>query len=128
VDKRFRSTLSKLQRDAIHRGVLIRRVFILDGSEQPDDSDFLLICRQQQDIGIHTRVLDRFTIPHSLKNGLFDFIVFDDAISYEVTAASRVADDMCPTIVKTHLALQAQIVKERIRRFKDLWDYAQELN
>jgi hypothetical protein len=118
----------KLQQDAIHRGVLIRRVFILDGSEQPDDSDFLLICRQQQDIGIHTRVLDRFTIPHSLKNGLFDFIVFDDAISYEVTAASRVADDMCPTIVKTHLALQAQIVKERIRRFEDLWDYAQELN
>jgi hypothetical protein len=118
-----------LQRDAIHRGVLIRRVFILDsGFEQPEDSDFLLIYRQHRDLGIHTRVLERAMIPHTLKNLLFDFIVFDDTISYEVTPASRVEDEMGPTIVKTHLARQSQRIRDRRRRFEELWACAREFD
>lgn len=117
-----------LQREAIRRGVLIRRIFVFDGFGQPEDSDFLLIYRQQCDLGIQARVLDRSTIPHAVRNALFDFIVFDDAISYEVTPASRVEDNMHPTIVKTHLALQSQRVGERIRRFEDLWSGAKELD
>ena len=115
-----------LQRDAVQRGVIIRRIFILDSTEQTKDSDFLLVYQQQRDMGIHTRVLDLFTIPHALKNLLYDFVVFDDTISYEVTPASRV-EGICPTIVKTHLALQQQRVNERIRRFEDLWACAQKL-
>jgi hypothetical protein len=118
----------KLQREAIDRGVLIRRIFILDGIGQLEDPDFLLIYQQQLDRGIRTRVLDRSTIPHSLKNLLFDFVVFDDAISYEVTPASRVDDDMHPTITRTYLALQPHRVRERMRRFEDLWACAQEID
>ncbi len=115
----------ELQREAIHRGVVIRRVFILDSSGQTMEPDFLGIYRRQQDLGIQARVLDRATIPHILKNLLFDFIVFDGVISYEVTPASRVEDTMKPTIVKTNLALQPERVKERIRRFEELWLAAQ---
>jgi hypothetical protein len=117
------------QGDAINRGVLIRRVFILDGVfGQPDDSDFLLIYRQQRNLGIHTRVLDKATIPHALKSSLFDFVVFDDTISYEVTPASRLEDDIHPTIVKTQLALQSQRIRDRRRRFEELWACAQEFD
>ncbi len=115
----------ELQREAIRRGVIIRRVFILDDSRLTMESDFLRIYRRQQDLGIHTRVLDQSTIPHDLKNALFDFIVFDGVISYEVTPASRVEGDIKPTIVKTNLALRPERVKERMQRFEELWDAAQ---
>jgi hypothetical protein len=115
----------ELQREAIlHRGVVIRRVFILDSSGQTTEPNFLRIYQRQQDLGIQTRVLDRSTIPHTLKNLLFDFIVFDGVISYEVTPASRVEDTMKPTIVKTNLALRPERVKERMQRFEELWDAA----
>lgn len=113
------------QREAIHRGVVIRRVFILDSVGQTTEPDFLRIYQRQQDLGIQTRVLDRSTIPHALKNLLFDFIVFDGVVSYEVTPASRVEDTMRPIIVKTNLALRPERVKERMQRFEELWDAAQ---
>jgi hypothetical protein len=118
----------ELQREAIHRGVVIRRVFILDSSGQTRQEDFLRIYRQQRDLGIHTKVLDRSTIPPALKNLLFDFIVFDGVISYESTPAARVEDTMKPTIIKTNLALQPQRVRERMRRFEDLWVSAEEFD
>jgi hypothetical protein len=120
-----------LQREAIDRGVLIRRVFILDsGFGQPgdEDSDFMLIYRQQQDLGIQVRVLDRSAIPRAFKERLFDFVVFDNTISYEVTAASRVDDGADPTIVKTLLRLKPDRIRERRRRFEELWECAQEFN
>jgi hypothetical protein len=116
----------QLQRDAMRRGVIIRRVFIFDTSGQTRESEFLRICREQQDLGIHTRVLDQSAIPYALKNLLFDFIVFDGVISYEVTPAARVEDTTTPTIVKTHLTLQLERVKERMRRFEELWRSAKE--
>jgi hypothetical protein len=115
----------ELQREAMHRGVVIRRVFILDSAGQTTEPDFLRIYQRQQNLGIQTRVLDRSTIPHALKNLLFDFIVFDGVVSYEVTPASRVEDTMKPTIVKTNLALRPERVKERMQRFEELWDAAQ---
>jgi hypothetical protein len=116
----------EFQRDAMERGVIIRRLFILDSSAQIKELDFLRIYRQQQILGIHTKVLDKSTIPHVLKNLLFDFVVFDGVISYEVTPASRVEDTMKPTIVRTRLTLQADRVKERMRRFENLWTSGQE--
>ncbi len=114
------------QREAIHRGVVIRRIFILDNPGQTKESDFLHIYRYQQDIGILTKVLERSKIPLALKSVLFDFVVFDGAISYEVTPSSRVEDNMKPTIVKTHLELPSERVRERMQRFENLWDSAQE--
>lgn len=118
----------ELQREAIHRGVIIRRVFIFEGLGQVSEPEFLHIYRQQQDLGILVRVLDQSTIPQALRNLLFDFILFDEVISYEVTPAARVEETMKPTIVKTNLALQPQRVRERIRRFDNLWTAAKEID
>ncbi|MGH4008997.1 MAG: hypothetical protein ACRDTH_12725 [Pseudonocardiaceae bacterium] len=115
----------KLQREAISRGVAIRRVFITDRPEQSSEADFLRICRQHQNLGIQVRVLvDRSKI---LDASLFDFIVFDGVLSYEATPASPIEENMMPSIVKTHLILQPERVKERIQRFDDLWSSAQKL-
>ncbi|MGH3773718.1 MAG: hypothetical protein ACRDRW_20400 [Pseudonocardiaceae bacterium] len=116
------------QREAMLRGVVIRRVFILDSSGQTGEPEFLRIYRQHQDLGIHTRVLDRSTIPLDLKHLLFDFIVFDGVLSYEAIPAARVEEDMRPTIVKTILELRAQRVRERIQRFEKLWVAAKEFD
>jgi len=114
----------ELQREAVRRGVAVRRVFIVDRPEQTHDADLLRICRQQKDLGIQVRVLNRSDIPDAL---LFDFVVFDDAIGYEVTPASRVEVSMKPMIVNTHLIRQPERLEERTRRFEDLWASAREL-
>lgn len=114
------------QREAARRGVIIRRVFIIDRPEQTNEEEFLRICRQQKDLGIKVRVLNQSEISDSLKNLLFDFVIFDSVISYQVTPGSRTEDNMKPTIVNTHLVLQSERVRERMRRFEDLWASANE--
>jgi hypothetical protein len=115
------------QREATRRGVIIRRVFIMDRPELTSEEEFLHICRQQKDLGIKVRVLNQPDIPDALKNLLFDFVIFDSVISYQVTPGSQVEGSIKPTIVNTHLVLQPERVKERIRRFEDLWASAREL-
>ncbi len=78
------------------------------------ETDLLRICRQQKDLGVQVRVLSRSDIPDAL---LFDFIVFDNAIGYEVTPASRVEVSMRPMMVRTYLIRQSERLEERIRRF-----------
>jgi hypothetical protein len=117
----------EVQRDAVKRGVAVRRVFIMDRPDLANDSALLEICQGQQKIGIQVRVLDASAIPGTRKSSLFDFILFDDVISYEVTPASRIGDGMNPSIVTTRLVLSPKRVKERIQRFDDLWLSANEL-
>jgi hypothetical protein len=116
-----------VQRDAIQRGVRIRRVFIIGQADLASDGGFLDVCHRQRDMGIHVRVLDSSAIPGTRRTSLFDFILFDDVISYEVTPASQVAGATRPTIVNTLLELRRSRVRDRIQRFKDLWDSAEDL-
>ncbi|MGQ0777407.1 MAG: hypothetical protein ACT4NY_23850 [Pseudonocardiales bacterium] len=118
-----------LQKQAMNRGVVIRRVFIIDRPGQIGDADFLNIYRQHKNLGIRVKVLDRSTITDAsiLEGSLIDFVVFDSTLSYETTPASMLGGGVKPTIVKTHLKLQLEAVKERIQRFEDLWISAQEL-
>ena len=114
----------ELQREAISRGVAIRRVFIIDWPERATDVDFLRLCRQHNDLGIHVRVLERSKV---LDVSLSDFIVFDGVLSYEVAPTSLIESSTSPEIVKTHLVLQEDRVKNRIHRFDDLWSTASEV-
>jgi hypothetical protein len=114
----------KLQKEAISRGVAIRRVFIIDRPEQVSEAEFLHICQQHKSLGIQVKILDRSKIVDA---SLFDFVVFDGVLSYEATPASLTEDSMAPTIVKTHLILQSKRVNERMQRFEELWTCAQEV-
>lgn len=114
----------KLQKEAMSRGVIIRRIFIIDRLEQINKADFLRIYQQHRNLGIQVKVLDRERI---LDASLFDFVVFDRVLSYEATPASLTEDSVRPTIVKTHLILQSERVNERMQRFEDLWTSARDL-
>jgi hypothetical protein len=70
------------------------------------------------------RVLDSAGLPG---NALFDFVLFDEAISYEVTPATRVDESAPPTILNTRLELHAHRVRDRIQRFEQLWASAREV-
>jgi hypothetical protein len=112
------------QKEAINRGVAIRRLFILDRPAQASETAFLRICQQQKELGIRVKFLDRSKI---FDARLFDFVVFDGVLSYEVTPSLLIEDSLMPTIVKTHLVLQPERIKERIQRFEELWTLAQEV-
>lgn len=118
-----------LQREAVRkRGVRIRRVFIIDRSELADDPLFLQACRLQEDAGIDVRLLDPAQVVGISRSSMFDFILFDEDISYETTPASRIAEDERPTIVNTRLVLQPTRVKERVRSFNALWESARPID
>lgn len=113
------------QRDAVQRGVSIRRVFImLEYLGPTTDAGLANVCRLQQAAGIDVRVLDLRSVPETLRDKLFDFVLFDETVSYEVTAASQVGNTSRPTIINTRLELQPERVKTRIQRFRDLWESA----
>ncbi len=115
------------QREAIHQGVQIRRVFILDKPDLANEQDFLGVCKLQQDMGVEVRILDSSAVPGLRRSSLFDFVLFDDVISYEVTPASRIEGATKPTILTTRLELRPSRVRDRLQRFKDLWTSAREL-
>jgi hypothetical protein len=113
------------QREAVQRGVRIRRIFVIvRPSGEVTDDDVLAVCRPQQEVGIEVRVLDSAGLPG---NALFDFVLFDEAISYEVTPATRVDDSAPPAILNTRLELHTLRVHDRIQRFEHLWASAREV-
>lgn len=114
------SRLLEAQREAGQRGVRLRRIFVMDRPELLSDQDFLYMTRLHRDMGIEVRILDP-SLGRTSRSSLFEFTVFDGAVSYETAAASRIAIESRPTIVSTRLVLEPARVRERLQRFEDLW-------
>lgn len=117
----------EVQRQAIENQVAIRRVFIIDQSELAADAGFLAICRHQRDMGIQVRIIDSSAMPGLRRTSLFDFVLFDNVVSYEVTPATLAAGSERPAIVNTRVELRPERVQDRVQRFKDLWALGKEL-
>lgn len=107
------------------RGVQIRRLLVLDSGLSADADEVLRLCRKHQEVGVEVRTLEPGRAPASIRTALFDFVVFDDTISYEVNTGPVVADDGTPTIVNTRLVLQPARVASRARDFERLWTVGQ---
>ena len=114
-----------LQRDATHRGVTIRRLFVIDKREQISWDNLLFLCRQHKDLGFQVKVLDQSTMPDVIKSMISDFVVFDSVVSYEVTSGSLGTRS---AIFRTRLVLQPERVKEQMQRFEDFWSLAEEVD
>lgn len=114
------------QQDAVRRGVKIRRVFIILHPTAPATFAGLTdVCRLQQQVGVEPRVLGWESIPGTMRDALYDFILFDEQLSYETAAASQIEDTARPTILNTRLELRPDRVIGRAQRFKILWDSAE---
>ena len=115
----------ELQREAIDRGVLIRRIFVFEHEDLARDETFLKITQMQRDVGVSVRMLDHQLIPDWLRAMIFDFIVFDAAVGYEMTPATTFnAGRTRPAIVRTLLAPMAERVADLQDVFGQLWDAA----
>jgi hypothetical protein len=114
----------ELQRKAIARGVQIRRIFVFENVELAGDETFLKITELQRKAGVKVRMLDHSLIPEYLRAMIFDFIVFDGALSYETTTATALGAGTRPLIVRTVLGLMPKRVDELQNRFEELWDAA----
>jgi hypothetical protein len=115
-----------VQRDAVRRGVEIKRIFVFDKPEFEFDVNFTRIRQLQRDAGVQVRMLDSSTVPEHLKSKVFDFVLFDGVISYETDLATRMESGINPSVVTTRLILDEARVRQRAERFEELWAAARE--
>jgi hypothetical protein len=112
----------ELQREAVDRKVTIRQIFVLESEDQARDETFLKITYMQRQVGVEVRILDHQLIPERLQAMIFDFIIFDGAISYETTPATTFTSGAArPAIVRTRLAPMPARVRDLQRQFEQLW-------
>ncbi|HEV2345257.1 MAG TPA: hypothetical protein VGS97_14255 [Actinocrinis sp.] len=113
----------ELQAEAVRRGMVIRRVFILENAKVTEDPAYQAMCERQRRLGFEIRYLVPDMVSVNLHNKLDDFIVFDNEISYEVVA-SLAPGNVRPVISSTHLVLNRMLVAKRVRQFAEIWDAA----
>ncbi|MFD5630462.1 MULTISPECIES: hypothetical protein [unclassified Streptomyces] len=98
------------------REVTVRRLFMV---EVPDniDPDLIQLCDEQEVLGIKTRVVVLSELSSNIgRDETSDFVIFDDALCYEIEP------DLRGKNVKTTLNARQRHVRERIRRFGELWE------
>jgi hypothetical protein len=115
------------QRDAAQRGVEVRRVFILDRPDIARTDELAAVCRMHATLGIEVRILNLSDATHLRRTSMFDFVLFDDVLSYEVTTGTWMDENVRPVVVNTRLVLRPARVDERAYRFKEIWDAAEPL-
>jgi hypothetical protein len=108
------------QREAIARGVAVRRIFIVDRPELEINDDFIGVIREHTKIGVQVRTLKPDDLAGTRRSSLIDFIVIDGVLSYQATPASR-SPGRPPTIASTTLVTNPVRIAERIERYKALW-------
>lgn len=113
----------EVQRSRARSGVKVRRIFIVDRPTVANSPDFVDMCRMQAEMEIEIRILNAGDFGAPLSATMFDFILFDNVLSYETTPAYPI-DDSPPGIVHTRLRLQTEVVEDRIERYRDLWESA----
>jgi hypothetical protein len=104
------------QRAAADRAVRVRRLFVV---ESPADAEALApVLADQRAAGVEVRLLDESAASVELRALIFDFVLFDESVSYEVTPAVR------PGAVRTHLGMTVPRVRDRVSRFARHWEVA----
>lgn len=120
----------EFQKDAIQRGTRVQRIFVLDIPSVDPIGPFIDIMQQHRDAGVDVRVINPLDAQGDgvSPNAHYDFIVFDDSLTYETTPAARPDLKTAPYILHTRIRIQPEIVEERIRRFDKLWRIAQDFD
>jgi hypothetical protein len=115
----------ELQRQAIARKLRIRRIFVFENEKMAHDESVLRVTQMQRNAGVQVRMLDHRLIPDYLQSMIFDFIVFDGAVSYETTpATSFTSKQTRPGTLRTRLAPEPNRVRDLKQRFEQLWELA----
>jgi hypothetical protein len=117
----------ELQREAVNRNVLIRRIFVVEEEHEGmvRDESFLRIITMQREMGVRVRLLDHKLIPDWMRSIVLDFIVFDGAVGYETTPTTTFASGQNrPGKLRTRLAPEPARVRDLEGWFEELWKTA----
>ncbi|WP_305785498.1 DUF6879 family protein [Symbioplanes lichenis] len=113
-----------LQRAAVRRGVVVRRIFIVESAGLTPGTELSRIVAMQRSAGIQVRLLDR-PEEAAQDGGVSDYLVFDGELGYVSTPVTRREVSAAPWQLTTRLLLDARIVGNREHRFAELWESAQ---
>ena len=109
------------QRRAINeRHVKIRRLFLLDDTSAENLERVKELVKPHNAIGVQTRVLRQSEMDFLIQPDLYDFILFDGRVSYELRAAYTLGPDSRPLIASVTLVVDER-VEDRKARFEQLW-------
>jgi hypothetical protein len=117
----------ELQRDAIRRGVQVRRLFVVPNDHTAEHPDLLALARQHRATGITVRTLSITDLLPSQRHHIPDVVIFDEEVSYQLTAATRLDPALPRYFVNTRFTVQPDLVGGRLQLFRDLWDAGREL-
>ena len=106
----------EMQRQATGRSVRVRRLFVVQSDAEA--ATLAPVVADQRAAGVEVRLLDESAVPGELLALVFDFVLFDESVSYEITPALR------PGSVRTHLGMTVPRVRDRVSRFARLWEAA----
>ncbi|MET8566886.1 hypothetical protein [Streptomyces sp. NPDC004783] len=122
VDREFwnsepASRYLEAQQEAVdEQGVSVRRLFLLESARELDDR-LLRLCEEQElrHIEVRAAVLPELP-PHVQRGTTNDFILYDEEVSFEIE------QDLRDVNVRTRLIARQDHVRDRMKRFKELWD------
>ncbi|MGW2125539.1 hypothetical protein [Streptomyces sp. NPDC001758] len=105
------------QKEAIdEHGVPVRRLFLLESARELEDR-LLRLCEEQEVLHIEVRVAVLPELPpHLLRGTTNDFIVYDEAVSFEID------QDLRDVNIRTRLIARQDHVQDRMKRFRELWE------
>jgi hypothetical protein len=107
-----------LQRAATERQVSIRRIFVFENEDLARDETFLKIIQRQRDVGVDVRLLYYQLVPEWLQPLISDFIIFDGAVSYEMTGSTiYYLGGSRPTMARTLLTPMPARVRDLENKF-----------
>jgi len=108
-----------VQREAIRRGVKVRRLFIVQIPEELDDLGEIL--QEQRRAGIEAGVLVLSELPSDIRVGeTLDVVILDGELYFEIKT------DVQQLNPNARLDARAPIVTRRKERFDKLWDACEE--
>ncbi|KOX28345.1 MULTISPECIES: hypothetical protein [Streptomyces] len=98
------------------QGVEVRRLFLLESARELDDR-LLRLCEEQElrRIDVRAAVLPELP-PHLQRGTTNDFILYDEEVSFEIE------QDLRDINVRTRLTARQEYVRDRLKRFRELWD------
>ncbi|WP_190012401.1 hypothetical protein, partial [Streptomyces griseomycini] len=100
----------------VEHGVPVRRLFLLESARELDDR-LLRLCEEQEVLHIEVRVAVLPELPpHLLRGTTNDFIVYDEAVSFEID------QDLRDVNIRTRLIARPDHVQDRMKRFRELWE------
>jgi hypothetical protein len=114
------------QREAIRRGLQIRRIFYFDRPEISQDTAFQGIYAQQAAIGVNVRILEEAVLAKERRGLVSDFVVFDSCLAYEMQSSVALADGHRPERLVTWLSAKEERVHDLMGRFDEMWQLAHE--